>query len=610
MCGFVIISNPNENQNSDLIKLKKKFKHRGPDEQTLLFDNQFSALFRKLNITDSTSLSSQPFTNENKTIKLIFNGEIYNYKELKKDLHNYGVKFKSKSDTEVILKLYEKIGLRFLNKIIGQFSIVILDKNKKKIFFARDHLGQKPLYFCKQNESIFISSEIKDIKFLVKKNLSFNEKSIVNFITHGISPIDGNTFFEKIRLLEPGHLGIIESGKLKIKKYWKLNITQKKKLDISKLNYYLKKAFTKCLFHSENKKGFLLSGGMDSQSIVNFYISRGNFLNEQFETYSCSNIFKNDKNNYEFKEIKNFLDQKKIKNHRFVNFNIKRSDNILEKVIDAVEDPILDVGHVMQWLLRTEIKKDDIRVLFTGEGSDEIFGGYTRMIIPYLRSVYLNKRTKIPKEELEIFSKVLNTDKKLLLENLNFLPKIYREKGDFENTNHHKLIKKDYFYLSEKYKNYSNKNPKDKNYFKKFLFDHITRHDLPYTLQMEDKVSMSQSIESRTPFLDKNLIEYIFNLDEKYFIQNGKTKNLLRTFYKKKNYKKVPRPSNVENFLLIYKDTLLDYLNSTNSEMNNFVEKKLILKDISKNFINLNQKFYFRLLSIMLFFEKEKNLGL
>ena len=364
MCGFVIISKPNENQNLDLIKLKKKFKHRGPDEQALVFDSQFSALFRKLSITDTTNLSSQPLTNENKTIKLIFNGEIYNYKELKKDLQSYGVKFKSKSDTEVILKLYEKIGLRFLKEIIGQFSLVIFDKKKNKIFFARDHLGQKPLYFYKQNKSIFLSSEIRDIKFLVKKNLSFNEKSIVNFITHGISPIEENTFFEKIRLLEPGHLGIIESGKLNIKRYWKLNITQKKKLNTSKLNYYLKKAFSRCLFHSENKKGFLLSGGMDSQSVVNFYTSRRNFLNDKFEIYSCSNIFKNDKNNYEFKDIKNFLDYKKIKNHRFINLNIKRSDKILEKVIDAVEDPIQDAGHVMQWLLRREIRKDKIRVLF------------------------------------------------------------------------------------------------------------------------------------------------------------------------------------------------------------------------------------------------------
>ena len=173
MCGFISIINVNfKNKfiNNRMLDLSRINTHRGPDEIKLLQKNNYLILFRRLKIIDLSNKASQPFTIENGKISIVFNGEIYNYLELRKELKSLGFKFRSTSDTEVLIKSYLKWDIKFVEKIRGMFSIIIFDDIKQKILFFRDHIGQKPLYYTKYYDGFLLSSEIKDILYLKKKS--------------------------------------------------------------------------------------------------------------------------------------------------------------------------------------------------------------------------------------------------------------------------------------------------------------------------------------------------------------------------------------------------------------------------------------------------------
>ena len=168
MCGFVAIVNTNFENNfitNKISKLSKINSHRGPDQIKSIIKKKYSLLFRRLKIIDLKERSNQPFTSEDGKIDLVFNGEIYNYLELRKELSNFNIKFRTKSDTEVVLKCYQKWGTNFVKKLRGMFSIIIFDNKKKRFVCYRDRLGQKPLFFSSFNQGLILSSEIKDIIF-------------------------------------------------------------------------------------------------------------------------------------------------------------------------------------------------------------------------------------------------------------------------------------------------------------------------------------------------------------------------------------------------------------------------------------------------------------
>ena len=175
MCGFVAIISKeiiNKNVSQTFNQLVKINKHRGPDKIKSFNEKKYSIVFRRLSIIDLSNDADQPFFSEDKKIKIIFNGEIYNYLELRDILKSKGLNFKTKSDTEVILKAYQTWGVNFIIKLRGMFSIVIFDDLKHDVYLFRDHLGQKPLYYSYINNLLVLSSEIKDILFLARKNKS------------------------------------------------------------------------------------------------------------------------------------------------------------------------------------------------------------------------------------------------------------------------------------------------------------------------------------------------------------------------------------------------------------------------------------------------------
>ena len=606
MCGFLAIINSNHNLNERVFKFNKLRTinaHRGPDEINTLHTKKYSIICRRLEIIDLDKRSSQPFKSDDGKIHMAYNGEVYNYLELKKELKNLNIKFKTQSDTEVVLRAYEKWGINFVQKLRGMFSIIIIDNKKNKILCYRDRLGQKPLYYSKSNSGFIISSEIKDILFFKEKHeIKENKKSVEKFLIRNWSDDDKFTFFKGIYSMPAGHIGFVEKSSIKFKQYWQLETRNNIKF---RPEEFREKFINNIRIHlrSDVPIAFTLSGGMDSSSILKSSLDLNIPNIKAFSLISNKN-----KSNFEISYIKDFLNQNNVE-HSFCNIDNVYTENILEEITSFQDEPIGETSFLNQYHLRKAINKEGFKVLMVGEGGDEILAGYNRMYIPYLFNIYIRNKIKIPefvKKNISIkIGKKFNSVDRILKYYPNRLKKLH----DIENTSNLK-----FFYLNEKkldkkLRFYNSTNPKSKNSFKEFLLNHIFKRDLPYILRNEDRISMSNSIETRSPMVDHKFIEYIFSIDEKYFMEDGKSKSMLNQAMQNKLpnsyfYKpKVGRPGN-SNFIVfnVYYKKFLDYLESNFAD-NELINRKKLIKSIKQDNKHKNYKnsdFYFRALNYLI----------
>ena len=507
MCGFVAVINSNENSDNLVLsfnKLRKLNYHRGPDEVKVLHKNKYSLLFRRLEIIDLNNRSAQPFSSDDNKINLVFNGEIYNYLEIKKELKKLNVKFKTKSDTEVILKSYIHWGPDFIKKLRGMFSIIILDKNKKKYFCFRDRLGQKPLFYSKFKGGIIISSEIKDIIFFKnKKKIKENQNTVLKYLLRGWCDDDEKTFFNGINSFPSGSIGVIDGSSIKIKKYWDLEIKTNKTFDKEEFEEVFSDNI-KIHLRADVPIAFTLSGGFDSSSIVKKSLE---FKQQNNKAYSFISNNKNE--NDEKKFIKQFLRENSL-NHSFVSSNKKFEKDLLEELIYFQDEPISTISFLNQFSLRKKIHKDGFKVLLVGEGGDEVLGGYNRMFLPYLYSVYIKNKKEVPDRVKKNISLNLGKDFKLINKSLTNYSTHLDKYSDIEDKTPLKFLNISEKEIPENLRFYNNTSVSKTNSFKSFLLNHIFKRDLPHILRQEDRISMSQSIENRTPFVDHKFLEYIF----------------------------------------------------------------------------------------------------
>ena len=416
MCGFICIINEKRfNQKLTILSKNKNVNHRGPDNIKTVILKNFSTLFRRLKIIDLTTESDQPFISEDKRYTLVFNGEIYNYLILKKYLKKKGYKFYTTGDTEVLLKSYLFWGDEFVNKINGMFAICIWDKQKEKLTAFRDRFGQKPLFYYKTKNGLIISSEIKDFKNFVnlKENISVSQRYIFK------SFLDNNneTFFKNIFRLLPSSKLTYHNNKLKISKYWNLKFLEKKNFDKKYfLNIFLDNL--KLHMNSDVKVAAELSGGVDSSSVVagmkkmnidfkSFSIAPKNTINEKVY---IDDFVKNFNINHEYIKSKN---------------NIKKKD--FQYVLECQDEPFQSISDCYQFYLKKEISKRGFKVLLTGDGGDEILGGYNRMLLIYLINLKNLKKYKLFNKILKL--KNISQDRfKLLYNRLNIKFKSDMEK--------------------------------------------------------------------------------------------------------------------------------------------------------------------------------------
>ncbi len=478
--------------------------HRGPDSKGYYVDKGISLGHRRLSIIDLSPKGKQPMFNENNSISIVFNGEIYNFKELKQDLEKKGYAFKSNSDTEVIIYGYEEYGVKIFSKLDGMFALGLWDKHKKSLIIARDRIGKKPLYYSLTQDGIIFSSEIKSI---LKAGVSreINKKVLLDTISSRFSP-GNDTVFSHISKLPPGNFGVFSKNKLVLSSFWDLPpLTSNRQPTIQEVDELIESSVKKRLI-SDVPVGVLLSGGLDSSAIVS-YMARHT---SKISTFSVG--FKEGINESKYARI--VADQFGT-NHTEIILDQEMLPH-LPKVVWHLDEPISDPASLPTYLLSKEVSKH-VKVALSGEGGDEVFGGYhTVNSLPLLK-----KLDKIPTFiKRGIMAPLLQA-----ISPLNNYPKkqIYQFGADLlRSKNIQEAYKKLYYFPfnSKELKEFTGETRPD-------LLDKFIENDdlykasigfyfkewLPNDLLMKvDKMSMAHGLETRAPFLDKDLIEYFFSI--------------------------------------------------------------------------------------------------
>lgn len=605
MCGISGFFGNLNIKNNTIQKTLKLMKFRGPDNQSFKFykllNKNLYLLHSRLSIIDLDVRSNQPF--ETDDLAIVFNGEIYNYIELKKDLIRKGEKFKSESDTEVLLKTYKIYGTKCVDILEGMWSFSIFDKKKNILFLSRDRFGEKPLFYYIKNNKFYFGSEIKFIKSLLEQPLEINYTKIQNFLNYGYKYLkkDKQLFFKGIKELSQGSNIIIDlKNNFKIEKYWqpKVNIDYKisendainntKKLIIDSI---------KKTTRSDVPIAFTLSGGVDSSALVSV---ASKTLNIKFKTYS---IIDDDKRYDERININKVLKALGCENKQ-VKINNKNSLDLLKEMVNYHEKPLASIAQYNHYNLMKEIKKDGIKVCLNGTMSDEIFAGYLDHHLQFFSTL---KDKALLKEEVEIWKKKILPNIRnpifrkydLYIKNKNYRSHIY--------DNHINL--KNYLLKNTKYK-FAEKNF-SKILLKNRMLNEIFFENTPQILHDEDLNSMKNSIENRSPFIDKRLFEFLLSVPPKYFIKKGFKKNILRKSmqnivdYKVLwDVKKMGFNSGVENIFNFKDKKILDYLLDKNSEIYQIVNHNKFKNLLSKQkFPNYLSKFIFNVLNSKLFIE-------
>ena len=510
MCGIAGIVGEKYQIKEKLELLNKSIIHRGPDDKGFYLDKNFL-----IGLT-STRLSiiglkegTQPKISDDKKVIVFFNGEIFNYKELITKYLNK--KKKIKSDTEVVLELYSKFGISFLNKLNGMFAISIYDKNKKALYLIKDRFGIKPLYYSTINKKIIFSSEINSILSLIKGEKKLNMQGVSNYITMGFvnSP---NTIYENIYKIEPATYLKINLSNLKFikKKWWK--ISGKKKITSTKNNLLIKKIENQIIKSvklwsvSDVPISFLLSGGFDSGLITAIY---SKYNKKKLSTYSY--VF-NKKKTYdrwnESETINDFL--KKYKStHKNYYFNQSNFIKELTGIISHLGEPF--GGGLPSWYLLKEVSKSH-KVTLTGVGGDELFGNYNRpfKILSKNKDCYNFDNFKKYYFYNKFYLADHNFKKKFTYLNLSTL-----EDPSLKYFNQFKMRRKNFSRI---------------NNLSLIDFDLGLSDDYLY---YNDRFSMAHSVELRTPYLDHKLVELMFQIPSKQRINKKIYKPLLRKISKK-----------------------------------------------------------------------------
>ncbi len=533
MCGICGIVNRDKDNIVDkdiLIQMRDVMTHRGPDDDGIYINNNAGLGFRRLSIVD-LSTGHQPICNEDGNIWLIFNGEIYNHQDLRKDLIAKGHQYKTKSDTESILHLYEEEGIDGFKKMNGMFGIAIWDDKKKRLILVRDRLGIKPLYYHHSNKGFAFASEIKSIFKSDFLRPEINADGLEEYLIFRF--VSGEkTMFKNIYNLLPGHILILENGKIETKKFWDLpNSNEYLRMGeseaVTKLDELLN-ASVKYRLMSDVPLGTFCSGGVDS-SLTSAYASRlGNFNLNTFSVGFEEKDF--DESRYAL-----MVSQKFGTNHHTITVNNQTFADVLPKMIWHNDEPLNHANSVQIFLI-SQLAKQFVTVVLTGEGSDELFGGYPRYNIAKIYS----RLYGFPRFAKNVFSQVAKYGNMRRMNKLaQLLPLELQEmavlNSSFVTPQQASAIlanSSGYSYIRDRLSLIPGWQINPGN-----LTESILRIDLKNylvsILNRQDKMSMAASIEARVPFLDHRLVEWATTVPLNLKIKGFDTKAIVKELAEK-----------------------------------------------------------------------------
>ncbi len=522
MCGFAGFVGDVENREEVLVNMMNTIIHRGPDSEGKYVDEDAALGFRRLSIIDLSKEGDQPLYNEDRSMVLVFNGEIYNYQDLRKELVEAGHVFASNTDSETLLHGYEEWGESLVDRLRGMYAFAIWDIRRKKLFVARDIFGIKPLYYAQMNGTLMFGSEIKCFMEHPKFDKIFNEAVLGNYLSFQFVP--GNeTFFKGVFCLEPGHYFTYENGKMKITRYHEPHFTGDSKLSFEEAVDEVERVMKESVeAHkiSDVEVASYLSSGVDSSYLT--------YLAQVDRTFTVGF----DEGKYsEIQDAKEFAASIQMQNDA----KVITPEEYWDKLSDIqyyMDEPVADPSAIALYFLSEEASKK-VKVVLSGEGSDELFGGYNIYCEPLEHTGF----DKIPMPVRRVLGKFAE----------RCLPRSMKGRGFL--MRHGKTLEERYYsnatnIFTEREANKILKKGCEPGIQKvtKPLYDRVAGKD-PVTkmqyvdlnvwlvhdiLMKGDKMGMANSLEVRVPFLDKEVLELAETLPLNYKVRAPKTKVALR----------------------------------------------------------------------------------
>jgi asparagine synthase (glutamine-hydrolysing) len=526
--------------NSDILKrMTDAIAHRGPDDWGMQwFPNFNSGLgHRRLSIIDLSPAGHQPMTNDDGTLWITFNGEIYNYQEIRKELCNLGFAFKSNSDTEVILRAYQTWGVEFLDKLNGMFAFAILNSQTGELFVARDRIGIKPLYYTNPNGQFIFASEIKAI---LESGLIEREPDYAALHTPARFQISPLTGFKNIYKLPPGHYLIFKNSELTLQKYWEIEPTENTMSETEATNQLEGLLLDAIHFQmiADVEVGAFLSGGLDS-SLITVLMSKE--ISKQIKTYTIK--FTDEDQKFERMVDDSYYAKKVAERYGFEHYEFEIQTDMLDllpKMVWHLDEPLTDTAAINTYLISKAARESGIIVLLNGMGGDEIFGGYRKHLACLRADVYQELPRVVQKSISALFEHLpvasdrggfrwIRWAKRFLtFASLPSMERFLSSDYSMNSDQYQKIFANESLYWDSLFFNSqaSNFNNNGLSYLTQMCLNDtqvfLPEHNLTYC----DKAAMAAGVESRPPLTDHNLVEFMFRLPPKFRI-NGKTQKYL-----------------------------------------------------------------------------------
>lgn len=549
MCGITGIFNRSKENPHSITFLKKMVGclcHRGPDQSGIYYDDHICMAQSRLSIIDLPK-GAQPIHNEDKTLWIIFNGEIYNYIEIKKDLLTKGHRFHTNSDTEIILHIYEDEKENCLRKLNGQFAFVIWDSKKKELFAARDSVGKKPFFYTIFNQNFYFGSEIKSIFACpeIKREIDLNS---LNQIFTVWTTLPGKTLFKDIFELPAGNFLKISTDSFSVTQYWDYNFTLNNELldysseEIAEQAKELLLDSVGLRLRADVPVGSYLSGGLDSSGITS--LVKKNF-NNKLSTFGIR--FKD--NSYDEGKYQNEMVKNLNVDHHTILADSQDIGMLFPEILWYCEIPLLRFSPVPLFILSDLVNKSGFKVVLTGEGSDEVFGGYNifretlvrafwgkypqskirpRLLERLYPYIFKDEKSKIglqlffkagiDKPDSPFFSHLIRWQNTSKIKRF-FSDKVKGENGDYEP------LTEIYNILPEAFHQWDNLARAQYLEMKIFMSNYLLS-------SQGDRVAMAHSVEVRMPYLDYRLIEFMGKVPSYLKIMGLNEKNILKKIFK------------------------------------------------------------------------------
>jgi asparagine synthase (glutamine-hydrolysing) len=529
VCGIAgIVDFTGEARLEQALAMSRELAHRGPDGDGSFAEPGVALAFRRLAILDPTPAGDQPMPDPTGRYRLIHNGEIYNYRELRPELESKGHRFRSGSDTEVLLAAYAEWGPSCVQRFNGMWAFAIWDSQERRLFASRDRFGVKPFYYAHEGGRLTFASEPKAL-LVGQSHRRANLVAIRDYLGQGYLDHTPQTFFEGIVRLPPAHSLTFDANGLRLDRYWSLerhdppagdHVEQVRELFVDSVRLRLR---------SDVPIGTCLSGGLDSSSIVvtvdHLRRTEAENARQIGETQQTFTAFFDDRETDERPYAHAVVERTRVEPH-WVTFSDRELVDSIPAIVASQDEPFGSTSMVAQWYVMRAAKAAGLTVMLDGQGGDEIFAGYHGYFAAYYADLLKSGRIGVLRDELKAYRNLHGAGSAKLAEMVvrRFFPDRMRWIARGRSRGSAQLVHSE---LGTGFTPEAN-GADFPDHLRTLLHLILTSRGLPELLRYEDRNSMAHSLEARVPFLDYRLVELMFSLPGGKLIEGGMTKSILR----------------------------------------------------------------------------------